>query len=377
MTDQYFGFIKEAIEDERQQADKRRQLLASINDVGINVDQTWLDPRVFSEIVGADFGAGKMHFHKLYACQDGCVPLQLVADTLESFGAATLVVVERAHFATAQTEQSLAHPFTADQLLDIYQRCLSAGVTLKLFPHHHTRKARDWSARHCSELVELGKSSDLNDARGLAYYVRWNNGVALGNPPSRFSQSRQRDYGKAVRKQSNRVLNAARSRGYSGEVFQCVANLAAGIAERCENETSFIDYKVAYSLASFVVTEIDGQPVRFTYNGRTAGADFFLKKVMLFSSVHHRGGVGRSNLFWHRFRPFLARFAQSLGESTKSGKKYVKFSEFSPSQDFVRRKAWKSVRHEVRAAYRVAVELSGDLEPFELLEQSMELAYGR
>jgi hypothetical protein len=153
--------------------------------------------------------------------------------------------------------------------------------------------------------------------------------------------------------------------------------LAAGIAERCETDTSFIDYKVAYSLASFVVTEIDGQPVRFTYNGRTAGADFFLKKVMLFSSVHHRGGVGRSNLFWHRFRPFLARFAQSLGESTKSGKKYVKFSEFRPSQDFVRRKAWKSVRHEVRAAYRVAVELSGHLEPFELLEQSMELAYGR
>jgi hypothetical protein len=152
--------------------------------------------------------------------------------------------------------------------------------------------------------------------------------------------------------------------------------MAADLADNCAKDSSFIDYKVAFSLASLVATEIDGHPVRFVYKGCTPGADFFMKKVMLFSSVHHRGGVSRSNLFWHRFRPFLARFARSLGESTKSGNKYVKFSEFRPSQDLVRRQAWKTVRREVRDAYRVAVDLSGNLEPFEVLEQRMELAHG-
>lgn len=376
MADLYFEFIEEQRAEERRDSEVRRQRYAAMNDGAIAVARPWLDPRLFAEIVGADFGAGRMHFYKLHANEDGCVPLHLVAATLESFGRGTLVVVERAHMATPQTQASLAQPFTAEQLLDIYRRCDLAGVTLKLFPHHHTRKARDWAARNFGDLVEFGKSSDKNDARGLAYYVRWNNGIALCNPPSSFAKSRQREYGRAVRKHSNIVLNAARARGYHGEVFPSVARLAKGIAASCATEHSFVDYKVAFSIASLVASEIDDEPVRFAYNGSPPGADFFLKKVMLFSSVHHRGGVSRSNLFWHRFRPFLARLATSLGESTKDGKRYVKFSDFRPSQDHVRREAWKVVRREVRDAYRLAVTLSADLPPHEVVQAEMELAYG-
>ena len=376
MEHRFFEFIEQDKAEQRREAESRRHCCEVLNHCDINVRKSWLDPRVFTEIVGADFGAGKMHFHKLYAEEDGCVSLPKVAETIESFGSASLVVVERAHLATAQTEQSLAHPFTAEQLLDIYWRCAAAGVTLKLFPHHHTRKARDWSARMCSN-VESGKSSDINDARGLAYYVRYNNGIALCNPPASFSRSRQRDYGQAVRKQSNRVLNAARSRGYKGEVFPVVADLAWSVFNACATPDSFLDYKVAFSIASLVATEIDGRPVRFTYESRTPGADFFLKRVMLFTSVHHRGGVSRSNLFWHRFRPWLSRFAKSFGESTKTGNKYDKFSEFRQSQDHVRREGWRVVRREVRDAYRTAVRLSSDLAAHEVLEQELQVPYGR
>lgn len=377
MAELYLKFMEEALANERREAESRLQSYAAINDGVIDVSRPWLDPQLFNEIVGADFGTGRMHFYKLYANQDGCVPLHLVAKTLESFGSGTAVVVERAHMATPQTQASLAQPFTAEQLLDIYRRCDRAGVTLKLFPHHHTRKARDWAARNCSDLVEFGKSSDLNDARGLAFYVRWNNGIALCNPPSSFATCRRREYGRAVRKQSNIVLNAARARGYMGEVFPSVARLANGIASHCATEHSFIDYKVAFSIASLVAGEIDDEAVRFAYNGVAPGADFFLKKVMLFSSVHHRGGVSRSNLFWHRFRPFLARLAKSLGESTKDGNRYIKFSDFRPSQDHVRRQAWRFVRGEVRGAYRLAVKLSAGLPAYEILGEEMELACGR
>jgi hypothetical protein len=377
VADLYLTFMEEERAEKRREDAARRQRYEEMNSGVIAVDRPWLDPRLFDEIVGADFGTGRMHFYKLYANQEGCVPLHLVAKTLESFGSGTVVVVERAHMATPQTQASLAQPFTADQLLDIYQRCALSGVTLKLFPHHHTRKARDWAARNFSDLVEFGKSSDINDAKGLAYYVRWNNGIALCNPPASFATCRRREYGRAVRKQSNIVLNAARARGYNGEVFPSVARLANGIASHFTTDHSFIDYKVAFSIASLVATEIDDEPVRFAYHGAAPGADFFLKKVMLFSSVHHRGGVSRSNLFWHRFRPFLARFARSLGESTKDCKRYIKFSDFRPSQEHVRRQAWKFVRSEVRVAYRLAVKLSDGLPAHEILDAEMGLAYGR
>lgn len=367
-----FDFIEQQIAEERRNLERTRKHYAAIDREGYIVNKKWLDPRVFSEIIGVDFGAGKMHFHRLYASDDGCVPLHLVPSTLESFGAATLVVVERAHLATPQTERSLSQPFTAEQLTDIYERCRNAGVTIKLFPHHHTRKCRDWSAIQRPGLIEFGKSSDINDARGLAYYVRWNNGIALGNPPASFCESRKTMYGKAVRKQSNVTLNAARARGYYGEVFPSVAIIAKAVSERFQEISSFVDYKVAFSIASLVVTEIDGEPARFSYEGRAPGADFFMKRVILFSSVHHGGGVARSNLFWHRFRPFLARFAQSLCESTKNGQRYVKFSHFTPSQDRIRRQALRSVRLEVRDAYRLAVGFSSEWPTHEVLQAEME-----
>lgn len=368
MSNCSFAFITEHEAEEQRQADTVRRERALINDSAITVARTWCDPSKYMEIVGCDFGGGRMHYHELYAERDDCVSIDRVAETLESFPRGTLVVVERAHFATPQTPKSLAQPFTADQLIDTYGRCERAGVTIKLFPHQHTRKARDWAAVATGgKLVELGKSSDINDARGIAYYVRHNNGVSLSNPSTAFTRPTRTLYGEAVRRQSNIVLNAARARGYNGEVFPAVAKLARAIAHSCATPSSFIDDKSAFSIAASIASEIDGEPVRFAYNGRTVGADFFLKTVLRFSSVHHRGGVCRSNLCWHRFRPFLAKFAKLHGESTKDGNRYRKFCDFTPSQDEIRRRCWKLVRHEIKAAYRFAVDHSAGLSLCEIL----------
>jgi hypothetical protein len=373
MSNCRFDFIIEHEVEEKRVADAIRHQRALINDSTINVTKTWCDPSKYKEIVGCDFGGGRMHYHELYAERDDCVSIDRVAETLELFSRGTLVVVERAHLATPQTPKSLAQPFTADQLIDIYGRCERAGVTIKLFPHQHTRKARDWAAvATCGKLVELGKSSDINDARGLAYYVRHCNGVSLANPPTVFTKPTRTRYGEAVRKQSNIVLNAARARGYNGEVFPFVAQLSKAIAHYCATPSSFIDDKAAFSIAASVASEIDGEPVRFVYNGRTVGADFFLKTILRFSSVHHRGGVCRSNLCWHRFRPFLAKFAKLNGESTKDGSRYRKFCDFTPSQDEIRRRCWKLVRHEIKSAYRFAVEHSAGLRSYEVLSLEVE-----
>jgi len=368
MANQTFPFVVEDEAEHQRQTDVLRQQRVTINESLLDVNKTWCNPSLYIEIVGVDFGGGKMHYHMLYAVKDGKVSFADVAKTLESFKPGTLVVVERAHFATPQTPKSLAQPFTADQPIDMYQRCESAEVTIKLFPHFHTRKARDWAEVATGNvLVERGKSDDKNDARGLAYYVRHNNGIALSDPPSNFGISRKRQYGDAVRKRSNIVLNAARSRGYYGEVFPLVAKLSRQIAQKFEAADSFINHKIAFVIAASVVCEVKSEAFLFTYNAQIPGADFFIKTVLLMSSVHHRGGVGRSNLCWHGFRPFLAKFAKSFCESTKDGMRYQKFADFTTSQDDIRRLAWRSVRHELKAAYRYALERSVGLSFYEVL----------
>ena len=368
MANQTFPFVVQEEADYQRKTDVLRQQRAIINESPLDVNKTWCNPTLYIEIVGVDFGGGKMHYHMLNAEKDGKVSFADVAKTLESFKPGTLVVVERAHFATPQTPKSLAQPFTADQLIDMYSRCKKAGVTIKLFSHFHTRKARDWAAVATDNaLVQRGKSDDKNDARGLAYYVMHNNGIALSNPPMSFGTPRKRQYGNAVRKRSNIVLNAARSRGYYGEVFPLVAKLARQIAQRFATVDSFINHNIAFAIAASVVCEVKSEAFLFTYNAQIPGADFFIKTVLLMSSVHHRGGVARSNLCWHGFRPFLAKFAKSFCECTKDGMRYQKFADFTTSQDDIRRLAWRSVRHELKAAYRYALERSAGLPFFDVL----------
>jgi hypothetical protein len=182
-----------------------------------------------------------------------------------------------------------------------------------------------------------------------------------------FCTPRKRQYGDAVRKRSNIVLNAARSRGYYGEVFPLVAKLARQIAQRFATVDSFINHNIAFAIAASVVCEVKSEAFLFTYNAQIPGADFFIKTVLLMTSVHHRGGVARSNLCWHGFRPFLAKFAKSFCECTKDGMRYQKFADFTTSQDDIRRLAWRSVRHELKAAYRYALECSAGLPFFDVL----------
>jgi hypothetical protein len=124
----------------------------------------------------------------------------------------------------------------------------------------------------------------------------------------------------------------------------------------------------AFSVASLVCGEIDGQPVRFAYKGKTPGVNFWLKNVVKSSSCHHGGGVARSNLFFHRLRAFIAENGRGVGVQMKEGAKVVPFYSHTPEQESVKRIAMKEIRRQLRNSYRLAVGYCEKFPPIEVLD---------
>lgn len=359
-------------DDKRQAAAARSQAVAA----GFDTKRTWCDPASHCEIVGVDFGGGQMHYHALRSGVDTVgVPLNRVADVLCGLRRGTLVVVERAHMATPQTDKSLAQPFTEQQLLEIFDRCLRAGVTVRLFPQAHSKKAREWAANHCgSDFIEARKTSDINDARALAFYVANCNRIALSKPPVHFARRDSREYGLIVRRRSNVVLQAMKVRGDSGQIFPEIAEFAGRLQQVACTSTSFIHYKCAVSICSLIVGVVGGRLMQYTYKGRAPGFNMWKRDVLPMSSNHHKAGIARANIARDRFRAWFPKYARRRGVVVKTGNKMMPFSEFTDEQDSVRCDAWRVVRHEFKAAYRKSLELAAALPGCDVLNLSPEEA---
>lgn len=322
-----------------------------------SVARSWLDPSAFNDIVGVDFGAGKMHYYMCNAGRKLSVTTEAALATLLSLPRNTLIICESAHLAVPQAAMSLSQPFTAEQLLRFYDQAKSRDLTIKLFPHSHSgKRARQWVAFHMPNAVESDKTSDINDAIALALFVKNCNDVSLANPPQSFRRSPRRDYGRAVVDLSNIVLNAERTREYTGQIFPFVLHVARETRRKCGEKA--IDRKAAISIASTVVHQLGGRSVMFVRDGRAPGAWMWLRCVARFSPFHYRGGIVRSNLMWHRFRSFFRWYASKRGVSVRVGNKYVKYGHFDARQKAMHAAAMRAFRLAVIKAYRIAVQVA-------------------
>lgn len=363
-------FFPELTEDAAAAASERNAAVAA----GYDTCRTWADPQSSTEIVGVDFGGGAMHCHFLRAGNDMAgIPLSGSLQYLRTLKRGTLIVAERAHMAVPQTAKSLAQPFTEEELLDFYSACDASGLTLRLFPHAHTRKAREWVAANAPDgFVEREKSTDINDARAIAFYVAHFNGNALAAPPKDFRFTDNRRYGAFVRRRSNVVLAAMKSRGYDGQVFPEIVAFASRLHNAVGGVGSFVHCKAAISIASTVVGYHSDGLSRFTYKGRAPGVNFWKRNVLMMTPNHRRGGIARANLCRDRFRPFFAEFADARGVTVKVGPRYIPFGDFTPELENCRRDAWRQVRADLKNAYRVAVEMSSGLPSCDLLSIDAE-----
>jgi hypothetical protein len=344
-----------------------------------DIARDWCDPSSYSEIVGVDFGAKSCHYYMARSGQRGRMTAEQAAGWLCRLPAGTLVVCEWAHLAVPQTSRSLAQPFKAEQLLDLYRQLVSRGVTLKLAPHAHTgSRMRLWvSGRHPS-LIENAEKTDAADALMLAVFVSECNEIALADPPRGFGLSLKRQYGRRVTERSNGVLNAERTDDYRGTYFPLLMKLArkanrkAGGGKRNEG--------LSASVVSTLACEQDGKLYLFTHRGHIPGRWFWMRDVLRMSAWHHRGGTARSNLMWHRFRPYAARVAERHGVPLKKGTRYIKVALMSEAQKAARRLAMRQFR-QMLLAMRDAVIQIADKEMgagrMELTDVEQEAIHGR
>lgn len=339
--------------------------------------KTWCDPSQHCEVVGLDFGCNSVHYYMARCEHYGKMRFSELSGWLRRLAAGTLVVCEAAHLGVPQTELSLAQPYKADELLDLYSCLRSSGVTLRLAPHAHTgKRMRLWVAHHFPDIVSGDEKSDSADAIALAIYVDRCNEIALANPYRSFGNAARREFGRKVRQLSNSILNAERTDEYGGNFYPVVVDLARQVWRLGYGR----DLKFVLSIASTLAWEKEGELQLFTYRGQVPGRWFWMRNVLRMSAWHHRGGIARSNLMWHAFRPYLATHAAKVFRvNVKSGIKYKKFAVYSDAEKAARTAAIKSYREMIlRCRDRCiakAVELGAG--KMELTDSTEEAAHGR
>jgi len=312
----------------------------------------WCDPSQHEEVVGLDFGANAVHYYMARSGMRGSVDAPALCGWLSSLPRNWLVVCEWAHLAVPRTERSLSQPYTSTELQRIYHACVAKGLTLKLVPHAHSgMRMRLWVSSVRPDLIADSKKSDSADALAIAVFVNENNEVSLANPPRNFDLAPSRAYGREVTKRSNVVLNAERTAEYRGRFFPLLMDLAQKVNRRCG-----CGLKVAATVVSTLACEHEGRLHLFTYRGRVPGRWFWMRNVLRFSPWHYRGGTGRSNLMWHTFRPYMARFGKRRGVSLKSGKKYKKFALMSDKEKTVVTASKRSFRQMVLKARDACID---------------------
>jgi len=325
---------------------------AQLTTASSSPSRNWCDPAKYDEIVGVDFGSKAVHYYMARSGKSGSISFSLFASWLTRLPSNTLVVCEWAHLAVPQTERSLAQPYKANELLDLYRLCEARGVTIKLASHSHSGlRMRLWVSSKHPQLIADGKKSDLADAIALAVFVNECNDISLANPPSSFEMSLVRAFGREVTKRSNRVLNAERTAEYHGRFFPILMKLAQMVKRRCG-----CNLKVAATIVSTLACEHNGELCLFTHRGQLPGRRLWMNYVLRMSAWHYRGGTGRSNLMWHSFRPYLARYGNRHGVNFKIGtNKYKKVALMSPHEKAVRTAALRSFREMLLEAKRVCI----------------------
>lgn len=304
--------------------------------------RSWCDPSQYVEIVGLDFGCNSVHYYMARSGKHGKLSFSELIGWLDRLQRNTLVVCESAHLGVPQTAMSLAQAFKGDELLDLYGRLRARGVTLKLAPHAHTgQRMRLWVAHHFPDLMRDAQKSDAADAIALAIYVDRCNEISLADPYKSFHVSSRRAFGQKVIQLSNLVLNAERTDEYGGKSFPLV--IEAGRA--MWRKGGCVNLKCAVTVASTLVWQADGKLYVFTHRGQVPGRWFWMRNVLRMSPWHHRGGIARSNLMWHAFRPYLARHCHRLGVNIKSGGRYKKFSHMNDKEKAARTSGMRSFRN--------------------------------
>ena len=289
----------------------------------------------------------------------------------------SLVIGENAHFGTARTERSLSQPFEGDQLLSFYAKLRENGVTLKLFPEGSTPLANEYSGHD-----KLGpKATDQDDCKSIFMYLRSHQHLlkTLKNPPSTFAKSDIREEGYKRKDDLNIHLNKARRFDYKDPtdhltkwIYENIDELASHLSPESRDAFRLLDRcktgkragqfkKIAmpqiYTILATMMNQ-DGE-FKIRSNDQLVGWEFVRRHLIPMSSFHRKGGVARSNIFYHGAKHYIARKMDNKVLNDNNRKVVKKRASFSAQEKeaftFYRNQYCKCVRELFQVIKRMLV----------------------
>jgi hypothetical protein len=287
-----------------------------------------------------------------------------------------LIVVEDAHM-RSQEKNSLAQPFTFDQLKEIEKNAYEKNIEIRLFPQKSTPTARKLASLEHSELLE---KTDENDVKAIAYFLK--------NSPESFSTLKKfspitldeyvekSQYIFDARNELNQDINLARNQvyglkdnGYSDAVSLWIKKYSLTLASRLndrdicnfaglelnKNSSGLKDnvkkyksdkLKFLYNVVNTILTPQGKLRVR-PDNNLPPYWKYAKKVYFAMTPYHMRGGVTASNYKYHK-RKASSPCKHSMSLESKNAIKtiddYKEIKKARTDSDKKLRKIWREVR---------------------------------
>lgn len=300
-----------------------------------------------AKLYTADWGGGYWYIH------DGENDTKLKKAefaSMEWIDAGSYLVVEYAHIQVPRKKESLAQVYTGEELVDLYDAAIDAGVQCLWFPQHLTSRVRAIAGLNANK----GTGEDADDARALHRFVR-SEPVVLHKPRYNFDVSPSRQAIYDFKSETNAILNWARSqKGYetqSDEYFSfgtkedacrqllrdaniCAFGKPKDRYNKVGQETYDKDVRSVlanmgacqlYTLAALVVDPAGNERQRDDTDAMP-GVNWLVRNIVGTSPFHHRGGIARSNIYYHGIRNWC------VIPSGKKKPKYLPLAEFDKQQ---------------------------------------------
>lgn len=277
------------------------------------------------------------------------------------------IVGEYSHIGCPRGDFSLSQPFKADILLNWYKKLAYADVSLKMFPQKSTPRA-------CSN-SGLEKN-DLNDCKSIWQLLRDNPEISLMNPPRSFDESSFIKEMWEWKDLTNKILNIARWDTYDLQekgtdlntlwILDHLYEIYNGLSEEARDCFDFVFYKKkgkenelkirTQNSWSFAMAQIYSILASMQYHcpienkikirTRETTGNFlknyhFKRYIVCMSPFHLKGGVARSNLYYHGMRNWIAskaknadlNFKRKVESKDSKDKVTIRRGHFTPEED--------------------------------------------
>ena len=233
----------------------------------------------------------------------------------EELESGTTVIGEYAHLGCPRQKYSLSQPFTENLLIDLYSRFASKNISLKLFPQQSTPRATSFSG--------LAKS-DLDDPKSIYLLLKNFPQISLMTPPKSFEIENIVEEGWSWKDTTNKILNVARRYSYESDedqnsvfikeniqhIYDSLSPVARDVfglqlfkktskhGKEGTINLNKINMCQIYSILA-ILRDFDGQLRLYRNSNNFPGNNFIKRYVICMTPFHFRGGVARSNLYYH------------------------------------------------------------------------------